>query len=118
MSGNVADSREPAISYEEAEDLLTYEYQWSELVEMFQMYYMIVHADPEVVYPLVTLTKDGRDVVVTYEGPIQIEIGPLSYNIRLQDKKFKNYIPREKKTSFVAAGAVGVLIGIGISLLL
>ena len=53
----------------------------------------IQNVDPKIEYPLMAIILEKRDLHIKYESPMIINIGSLNYEIQMEDKEIKKFVP-------------------------
>jgi len=81
-------------------------------------YYKVLYTEPIVEVPDAVVVTTKRDVIVKYNGPLSVQVGPLDYDITLQPMIAKDIIPRVEKTPLVWGVVGGFAGGVIITLLL
>lgn len=88
------------------------------LLQSLVTYDWIINAEPVVEVPDAVVVTTKKDVIVKYNDPISVQIGPLDYNITLQPIVAKDIMPRVEKTPILWGVIGGFAGGVIITLLL
>ena len=88
------------------------------LLQSLIAYDWIMNSEPKVEVPDAVVVTTKRDVIVKYNGPLSVQVGPLDYNITLQPIVAKDIMPRIEKTPLVWGVVGGFAGGVIITLLL
>lgn len=95
-----------------------YLYYHPMLLQNLIEYEWIINTEPIVEIPDAVVVTTKRDVIVKYNSPLSVQIGPLDYNITLQPIVAKDIMPRVEKTPLVWGVVGGFAGGVIITLLL
>ena len=88
------------------------------LLQNLIAYEWILNAEPIVEVPDAVVVTTKKDIVVKYNGPLSVQVGPLDYNITLPPIVAKDIMPRVEKTPLVWGVVGGFAGGVIITLLL
>ena len=105
------------LSYEEANAwLMTISYQ--QLIDFIIAYDYVEHALPVVTPAKKLILISGRDLHITEQEPMKINIAHLEYEIHAEDEVYPDFIPKRDFKPYFYVGAGGVVTGILLMLLI
>ena len=105
------------LSYEEAQDwLMTISYQ--QLIDFIIAYDLVEHSIPQITPAKKLILIEGRDLHITEQEPMQINIGHLEYEISTSDEIYPDFIPKRNAKPYIYVGIGGLITGIIITALI
>lgn len=105
------------LSYEEANAwLMTISYQ--QLIDFIIAYDYVEHALPVVTPAEKLILISGRDLHITEQEPMKINVGHLEYEIHAEDEVYPDFIPKRNFRPYIYTGVGGVVTGILLMLLI
>ena len=105
------------LSYEEANAwLMTVTYKG--LLDFIIAYDYVEHALPVVTPAKKLILISGRDLHITEQEPMKINIGHLEYDIHAEDEVYPDFIPKRNFKPYIYTGVGGVVTGILLMLLI
>ena len=105
------------LSYEEAQSwLMTISYQ--QLIDFIIAYDLVEHSIPQIMPAEKLILISGRDLHITEQEPMQINIGHLEYVIHSEDEVYPDFIPKRNFKPYIYVGIGGLLTGIIITALI
>ena len=118
LSGEIkkADEYIP-LSYEEASAwLMTISYE--QLIDFIIAYDYVEHALPVVTPAEKLILISGRDLHITEQEPMKINVGHLEYEIHADDEVYPDFIPKRNFKPYIYTGVGGVVTGILLMLII
>jgi len=105
------------LSYEEANAwLMTITYK--DLLDFIIAYDYVEHTVPVIVPSKKLILIAGRDLHITEQEPMKINVGHLEYDIHAEDEVYPDFIPKRNFKPYFYVGAGGVVTGILLMLLI
>ncbi len=105
------------LTYQEAHNwLITISYQ--QLIDFIIMYDLVEHSIPKITPAKKLILIEGRDLHITEQEPMRINIGHLEYEASTDDEIYPDFIPKRDSKPFVYVGIGGVITGIIITVLI
>ena len=110
------DEYEP-LTYQEAHDwLLTISYK--ELLDFIIAYDVVEHSIPKITPAKKLILIEGRDLRITEQEPMIINIGHLEHEVRSEDERYTDFLPKQDIKPYFYVGGGGVIAGILLMLLI
>jgi len=105
------------LSYEEANAwLMTISYQ--QLIDFIIAYDYVEHALPVVTPAKKLILIEGRNLHITEQEPMRINVGHLEYEIHVEDEVYPDFIPKRNFKPYIYTGVGGVVTGILLMLII
>ena len=104
-------------SHEDANDwLMTISY--NQLLDFIIAYDYVEHALPVVTQAKKLILIERRDLHITEQDPMRINIGHLEYEIHAEDEVYPDFIPKRDFKTYLYTGVGGVVTGVILMLLI
>lgn len=105
------------LTYTEAHSwLLTISYQ--QLLDFIIAYDSVEHSIPKITPAKKLILIEGRNLHITEQEPMRINIGHLEYEVSMGDEIYPDFLPKRDAKPYVYVGVGGLLTGIIITALI
>ncbi len=105
------------LTNQEAENwLMTITYQ--QLLDFIIAYDLVEHSIPQITPAKKLIFIEGRDLHITEQEPMRINIGHLEYEISTGDEIYPDFIPKRNTKPYIYVGIGGLITGIIITALI
>ena len=105
------------LTYQEAHNwLLAISYQ--QLLDFIIDYDLVEHSIPKIMLAKKLILIEGRDLHITEQEPMKINIGHLEYEVSTSDEIYPDFLPKRDSKPFVYVGIGGLITGIIITALI
>ncbi len=106
----------PLTNQEAKNWLTTITYQ--QLLDFIIAYDLVEHSIPQVTPSKKLILIEGRDLHITEQEPLKINIGHLEYEISTGDEIYPDFIPKRNAKPYIYVGIGGLITGIIITALI